>query len=117
MERVERRYCYDIGLSRCRSVYEIARSGISSRRARHAQPRCLRAVLSHMTCDRNRPGGVWPGGPERGLDRGVGDPVFAVSAALPVEKSYSTWAVLPVVYTNNTAKNFPPQSIMLLRCC
>ena len=36
----------------------------------------------------------------------VGDPVFAVSAALPVEKSYSTWAVLAVVYTNNTFKNF-----------
>ena len=45
----------------------------------------------------------------------VGDPLFAVSAALPVEKSYSTWAVLAVVYTINTAKNFPRQSIMLLR--
>ena len=43
----------------------------------------------------------------------VVDSVFAVSAALPVEKSYSTWAVLAVVYTNHTAKNFPRQSIML----
>ena len=37
---------------------------------------------------------MWPGCPERGLDRG--DPVFAVSAALPMKKSYSTWAVLAV---------------------
>ena len=58
MKRVARRCCYDIGLSRCRSVYEIAPSGISSRPARHGQSRCLGAELSHMTCDRIRPGGV-----------------------------------------------------------